>query len=153
MSEHRDSPVQILPTFSDSQTSDGFSVVQSLSLPAVHMTSATPAGAEPANYQVSFYQQQDKSAEHNSQMDFDFLNSLHFFGNLNLYSIGEILMRKDVGYHDPDHGGIFSKTIVHLVSQERDLSLVDVLSFPHFDRTTNRIEHRSFSDYFHPRKC
>jgi hypothetical protein len=42
---------------------------------------------------------------------------------------------------------------VHLVSQDRELSFVDVLTFPHFDRTTTIMEHICFSDYFPPRKC
>jgi hypothetical protein len=110
VSNQSESLVQVLPTFEDLQTSNGSPVVQNLCLTtdiqAMHVASATPACNEPAHYQVSCYQQQDKSAESDSHMNFDFLNSLHLFGNLNLYSMGKILMRQDVGYKDPDHEGL-----------------------------------------------
>eukprot|EP00092_Neocalanus_flemingeri_P032536 GFUD01035385.1.p1 GENE.GFUD01035385.1~~GFUD01035385.1.p1 ORF type:complete len:856 (+),score=188.99 GFUD01035385.1:100-2667(+) len=174
------SPAQVLPAFSDFQGYGGFSFVQDnstsvnlgtecasqsakrtnntridLSTTIAQNTnnasqSVTLAHDDQPNYQVSCYQQQHKRKEGDSNLDF--LSSLHLFGNLNLYSIGEILCRKDVSYHDPDQYGLFQKTIVHVVSQDRGLSFVDVLSFPHFDRVSNTIQHRSLRDYFPARK-
>ena len=54
--------------------------------------------------------------------------------------------------HDPDSGGLFTKTFVNMVAQDKDLSFVDVLSFPYFDRMSGSVKQRVFADYFPARK-